>query len=254
MLKAFDCNAIDVLSPFIGAIVDECWGLSETSEITNIFTAYVDGVNCIIWKPLSPEWTEEELCRLESRIISFKELARKILSNYQPSQLGTHKWHALDHICEDLQEMGDMAKLHAGLFASSHQDFKKDYSFSSKRARTVMMEAIKKKNSRKVACDPFKDGTETPPNLNQSRRMVDEKDGAFIFKTGFDITLGAIQNVFQHGRIFTGPLKEVGFESSFKYKLPERLKNDGLCTLSQLLQEYFVPETIGLDQTFHRKL
>lgn len=45
MLEASDYDAVDLVSPFIGAIVDTCCRLFKSGEITNIFTKYVDVMN-----------------------------------------------------------------------------------------------------------------------------------------------------------------------------------------------------------------
>lgn len=54
MLESFDCDAADIVSPFIGAIVHEFRGLFETAEATNIFTEYVDMASCMYKKYVSP--------------------------------------------------------------------------------------------------------------------------------------------------------------------------------------------------------
>lgn len=56
----------------------------------------------------------------------------------------TRTWHALDHLCEAIRTMADIYYLHAELFESVHNRFKKAYCLSSKRAGGVMKRAINK--------------------------------------------------------------------------------------------------------------
>lgn len=50
MLEAYDYNAVEIISPFLGSPFDEFCGLFETTGATKVFTQYVDTVNFIFRK------------------------------------------------------------------------------------------------------------------------------------------------------------------------------------------------------------
>lgn len=57
---------------------------------------------------------------------------------YQASNMGTPKWHVLDHLIVHLKEIGVIACLNCSLFKQAHDQFKKDYNMTSKEPEIVM--------------------------------------------------------------------------------------------------------------------
>lgn len=55
MLGALDFNFIDIVSPFLGGLVDSLCGLRETGETTISLTSYVDMVNVLFTRHMSFE-------------------------------------------------------------------------------------------------------------------------------------------------------------------------------------------------------
>lgn len=48
MLEASYCDTVVTVSPFMGAIGNECYNFHITPDITKVFTQYVDLVNIIV--------------------------------------------------------------------------------------------------------------------------------------------------------------------------------------------------------------
>lgn len=47
MLEASDCEAVNIVSTFIGAIADDFWRLVKAADITQVFTTYVEMVRLL---------------------------------------------------------------------------------------------------------------------------------------------------------------------------------------------------------------
>lgn len=118
----------------------------------------------------------------------------------------TKKWHALDHICDKIRKMGDMAYFHVGLFESSHKRFKRKYSFSSKRARTVMEEFLEIDNRRRAVTDLAQNRIENYRNLSLTRANAVKEKGACLVKIGSIIATGGIESVLQRSKTMWGCL------------------------------------------------
>lgn len=54
MLEAKDYEAVYLVSPYIGHVVDMCVGLCEEATLTSFFTLYVDFVEFIFCLRLTP--------------------------------------------------------------------------------------------------------------------------------------------------------------------------------------------------------
>lgn len=188
MLEVPDYDAVDVISPFIGSIVDDCCGLFEIPKITKLckltwWTISTEGFQARDgWKASSVELNQE----------SFKEFTYKIFSDHQALKNGM-SWITFAIV------FGRWAILltYVQEFLRQPQTFWKGYSTSSKRARTVLEEVIKKESTRNAAYNSFKDGTEAPWNQNPSRVMAEKNNEAYFLKTGSVVILGAIENALQ---------------------------------------------------------
>lgn len=51
---------------------------------------------------MKPGWTERNLQTPSENIDDFKSEARRVFANYQPSRMGTMKFHLLEYITEDV--------------------------------------------------------------------------------------------------------------------------------------------------------
>lgn len=61
MLQVSDYNLVDVVSPFIGALLDQRCKLFGTAKITKSFTEYFDVVSGMYGRFSSQEWTAIDL-------------------------------------------------------------------------------------------------------------------------------------------------------------------------------------------------
>lgn len=65
MLQAFDCDTIETVLPFIGAMVDECCNFLTTAEIMKVFAKCVDSINLTFQRHQDPRWARKEISLLE---------------------------------------------------------------------------------------------------------------------------------------------------------------------------------------------
>lgn len=61
-----------------------------------------------------------------------------VFSAYQKSEMGTVKWHLLDHVANDIIKNGGLHLCKAGLYEYSHTIFKKSYERTLKQRCTAM--------------------------------------------------------------------------------------------------------------------
>lgn len=80
MLEASVYNAVDPVSPFLGAPIDTFCGLFETAEATKVFIQYVYMVKFILGKFFKQGCLTEETFELVRDIVFFKYFTSKIFS------------------------------------------------------------------------------------------------------------------------------------------------------------------------------
>lgn len=88
MLEVSDYKNVEIVSPFVGVIIDKCCFLDKAADITQVCTACFDMVNLFYRKYMSPGWPEKELGSLQNKIDTIKTFACQIFSKYQTSQCG----------------------------------------------------------------------------------------------------------------------------------------------------------------------
>lgn len=64
MLEVSEYDTVNIVFPFIGALVDECCGLLRTAKTLKVFIYYVDMGNLLYRNDLIPGRTEEGLQQL----------------------------------------------------------------------------------------------------------------------------------------------------------------------------------------------
>lgn len=108
------------------------------AAITSVFVSYVEIKNLIYSRQTFPKWTEPELERVQQSIASFKESARSTFQKYQPSEMGTSKWHAFDHLIRHMREVGGGQYLHSKLFEQTHEAVKRHYQITLEKTDSFM--------------------------------------------------------------------------------------------------------------------
>ena len=68
--------------------------------------------------------------------------AVEVFGRYQKSNMGTVKWHLLNHIVDDMLRLGSMIVCDAGIYEQSHRLFKFIYETTNKRLSTAIHDTI----------------------------------------------------------------------------------------------------------------
>ncbi|NJK52916.1 MAG: hypothetical protein HC936_08975 [Leptolyngbyaceae cyanobacterium SU_3_3] len=252
MLEASDYDAVDNVSPFLGAIVDSLCGLNSTAEVTKAMTEYVDMVNFVFRRHLNFEWTKETIVLLDRRIRSFKK-AKFAFEKYQVSGMHTQKWHALDHLCEAISDVGGIESLHGGIYEASHKRFKLFYSRSSRRKRTAMDEIISMQNAESSECfNEFIENRTSAVALNGCVDEARKSDSSFLTRNGAKSSLSDLETIMFAVEERSGECSDVDTGTTGSKRLLERLQCDGFRVLVRLLRSYFVERGEDLNIARHK--
>lgn len=195
MLEAKDYKVIDKVSPFIGMLVDRCCDESETAPTTTLFVQYVDIMQMSMsYNRNSYIWTDERICKLKEMIELFKKNAVSLYGTYHASNLCTEKFHQLDHICEDIRNMGGLRSGDAGLYEHEHTDIKRANRSGSRKTHTAMIETVSSyvkdkyyisRNQEEYSqTDPGK-----PARVTSSKIAI-KNDSVSLVKSGVSFTIG----------------------------------------------------------------
>ena len=139
MLEAKDHRAVDKFIPFFAMFVDRFCGVSFS---TSIFTSYPEITMIIFKRNRDPTWNARDIRELRSKIVRFKEEVKHAYGKYQSSEMGTPKFHMMDHVCDDVERMGGLQYSDASYFERAHVSLKERFRDSSRRKRTGMDEMI----------------------------------------------------------------------------------------------------------------
>lgn len=184
MLEAKDLKNLDNVSPFLGALIDRICGL-DYAPVTTVFTLYVDIMHMVCGHNKNNRWNEEEISRLQENIGIFMHEGVALFGSTQASNIGTVKWHMLNHVCEDIRRIGSLSLIDAGLYEYAHKFFKAVYKTTSGRKHSAMDETIKKLDEQDMANEAITQvvpapnhGDEARCNMSQIRKEVCETDTA----------------------------------------------------------------------------
>ena len=194
MLEAHDFKVIDMVSPFIGMLVDRCCDEVVTAPTTTLFVQYVDIMQISMsYNYNSSAWTEDMICRLEKMIQLFKKNAVNLYGNHHASALCTEKFHQLDHICEDIRRMGGLKSGDAGLYEHEHTDIKRANRSGSRKSHTAMKETVSSYVKEKFYLSRKKSECETGKEvrLTTSKRAI-SSDCASLVRSGTKFAIGDI--------------------------------------------------------------
>lgn len=138
MLQANYYDAVDIVSPFLGSIIEYCCVTPYHAPMGNAFAMYVDMGIVITRTFRTPGWTEGEHMELDDEITAFKSHARAVFESYQASSMGPSKWHSLHHVVESQGHVGGIEYIHGSLYEHASKRFKDPYKLTSRRRRSGM--------------------------------------------------------------------------------------------------------------------
>ena len=141
MLEARDYSRILQMMPFLGATCDRLCG--EPGTTARLFTEYVELVMMMTsLRSLTAVFSMPDLDKLQSGIVSFMEAARELYGDFQASEMGTPKFHALVHVVADILEAGCLAHNRADAYEAAHKIVKAAYRAGSQRGDQGHTEAV----------------------------------------------------------------------------------------------------------------
>ena len=171
-LEAKDFRAIENVLPFLGMIVDEETGQDGDNSVTTVMTQYCDLIRTMYRVDRKDYWSFEEVASFDEDIAKFKALAVKVFGQYHGNQLCTEKFHMLDHLIEDLKQVGSIHFISGGLFESSHTNFKRHYRTTSMRKREVMDTCMMRKVEEEVHQDMTENRVQRPKRIRRTKAVM----------------------------------------------------------------------------------
>lgn len=242
MLEAKDYDSVDMVSPFLGSIIDYCCGTAYHAPVTKAFTMYVDMVAFITRRFRTPGWTEDELTELDYDIKAFKSHSCSVFSSYQASGMGTSKWHSLDHVVESLRHVGGIEYLHGGLYEHAHKRFKDAYKLTSRRKRSAMEETLRRQLE--IASNSTKclSSLSTVLRPNACRIESVRNDSTYLIRHGPYISLRELEGALHH--LYERKLygKSQVLVNPKTLLLGEGVGTDALKVLIRLLKRRLLPD------------
>lgn len=135
-----DYDYIDIVSPFLRSIMNNCIGSTSKSVVTKMCIVNVDRVNLFKRRSIPDEWTTKRLFGLKCGRKEFNIHAHKAFLKYQATEIRTFKFHSLDHTVKSLCHMCSAEYLYGILYDHSHKNIEETFKLTSKRRRTAMDE------------------------------------------------------------------------------------------------------------------
>lgn len=257
MLEASDLKSVDMVSPFLGAIIDRCCGEVEGAPITKVFTQFKDLMDEVYQRNKVPGWSETCLRKLSTMISNFKTVGCNVFREYQPSSMGFPKWHLLDHIVSDISSLGSVVYMEEDLYEMAHKTAKLDHKYTSKRSNSVMNESMKRQEQRIIERESNR--SNISPGISSKRSNPSQlesvrTDSAFLVRTGPICCFLDIENQYRN---MYNKRKNIGLRKvtpSFLVELSEIVGEGGLQTLIVLLKERFNSLGISHISSFQNKL
>lgn len=145
MLDAKDFELIDLVLPFIGAIADRLCGICE-GLTTLSFVRCVEPLQLFIRYRRPPGWSLEKSRPLRRVMKEFQKASACAFMNYQFSGTLPSKWHALNHLADNIEDVGCIEVLHGGKYESAHKKFKVLYLLTIKCRIEAFQETIQLHN------------------------------------------------------------------------------------------------------------
>ena len=139
MLEAKDHRAVDQIMSFLAMFLDRyCRKIVSTSIFTecNEITILMFGIT------MDPGCNGREIGDLQERIEKLKEEVKNAYGQYQSSEMGTPKFHMLDHVCYDIKRMAGLQFGDLSYFERAHVGLKECFCESLRRKSSCMHEVV----------------------------------------------------------------------------------------------------------------
>lgn len=132
MVEAVNIKTLNIISPF-----DRSFGRSyiaeiESCPITSLYTEYVDVMNHVCSRNIHKKWTPTDVDSLRRDLLRFKSNRVRVFKAYQKSEMGTIKFHILDHVADYIVRDGGLFSFDEGVSDYSHIIFQQMYQKASK--------------------------------------------------------------------------------------------------------------------------
>lgn len=111
LIEMVDIKKLQIISPFIGALVYLGCAESHNCPVTTVFTDYVDIINSVYRRNL-----RQQVSRVGRDIRLFKTTAIGMFIAYQKSKMRTIKRHISDHVADDIDRKGSPFLLDADIY------------------------------------------------------------------------------------------------------------------------------------------
>lgn len=83
MLEAGDIKKMDMVSPFIGALIDRIYGENETCPVTKVFREYADVMDKVCGRNGHKKFTASDIATMCWDIVQLKANGVDVFSEYQ---------------------------------------------------------------------------------------------------------------------------------------------------------------------------
>lgn len=144
LLEVSDFDNVNQVSPPLVSVLAVLYGNESSAEVTAVFTVYVGFITFLFSRQVKSFWTTETLSKLKEKIKEFKNTKKNVFENYQLSNEGTEMWHMLDHIVENIREVGGVEYLHAVIYECAHRIIKRDCKRSLLKKKLALEETFGK--------------------------------------------------------------------------------------------------------------
>lgn len=147
MLEGKDYSSIDMVFPFIAALIDRANEYSVDPKPTTVYTMYSDLVNYLMFKSENSNSPNVEKYELKENIKNLKAVAKDLFGNLEDINPFTLKFHMLDHDAEDEKRFGTSTFLDASPYEHYNYVIKTFIIMKSMRKSTLLEEAVTALNS-----------------------------------------------------------------------------------------------------------
>ena len=197
MLEAKDHRAVDQVMPFLAMFLDVHCG--ETVS-TSIFTKYAEITMLLFRRNMDPGWIARDIKDLKERIRKFKEEVKATYKDYQPSEMGTPKFHMLDHICYDIERMGGLQYGDASYFERAHISLKERFREGSKRKSSSTDEVVTNFQRNMVKMRNTEDPQVRVNGKKGARFNTFEDDVGSLVRGSHRFTVGELHSTYLYRR------------------------------------------------------